>query len=214
MSSATPTRRMRLAGLLAAVLGTVMVLTLLVSMNRQFRKPADDGDEGVSKIAVVKKEKPKPKDVVKPRPKPRKQPQKQAPAPLLGLDSGLAGLDFGLPSFDDSGMDLGKSLLGDSGDVVMTDDSVDQPPRPIQQSPMQYPPRAKAQGVTGYVLLSLLISPTGQVEQVKVLEAQPAGVFDEVAAAGVKTWKFEPAMYKGEQVRVWARQKVRFDLSS
>jgi protein TonB len=51
------------------------------------------------------------------------------------------------------------------------------------------------------------------VEKVKVLESQPAGVFDEVAVSGVQTWKFEPASYKGENVRVWAKQRVRFDLS-
>jgi protein TonB len=46
-----------------------------------------------------------------------------------------------------------------------------------------------------------------------VLEAQPAGVFDDVAVAGVQTWKFEPATYRGENVRVWATQRVRFNLS-
>ena len=34
-----------------------------------------------------------------------------------------------------------------------------------------------------------------------------------VAVAGVQTWKFEPATYRGENVRVWATQRVRFNLS-
>jgi periplasmic protein TonB len=46
-----------------------------------------------------------------------------------------------------------------------------------------------------------------------VLESQPAGVFDAAAVAGVQQWRFEPASYRGENVRVWARQRVRFDLS-
>ena len=37
----------------------------------------------------------------------------------------------------------------------MTDDTVDDPPRATFQSPMAYPPRAKAKGVKGYVVLSL-----------------------------------------------------------
>ena len=45
-----------------------------------------------------------------------------------------------------------------------------------------------------------------------MLETSPPGVFDDVAAQGVQGWKFEPASYKGEAVRVWATQKVRFDL--
>ncbi|HET6604941.1 MAG TPA: TonB family protein [Xanthomonadaceae bacterium] len=205
--------RARVYGGLAAAAGTLCVLSLVVAMNRGFEAPDAGGGDAATQIQVVKKERPKPKDVVQRREPPKRRPQRQAPTPLVGLDSGLAGLDFGLPAFDASELDLGGSLLGGGEEVVMTDDTVDQPPRPIVQTPMSYPARAKAQGVTGYVVLSLLISPTGNVERVKVIESQPAGVFDEVAAAGVQGWKFEPASYKGENVRVWAKQKVRFDLS-
>jgi protein TonB len=206
--------RPTLIGLASAALGTTMVLALVVFMNRPPSRPGGEDGLAVTKFDVVKKDKPKPQESVRKREPPKRRPTKTAPAPLVGLDSGLAGLNFGLPQFDDSGLgDLAGSLLGEGKDVVMTDDSVDVPPRPLLQTPMQYPPRAKATGVTGYVILSLLIGPTGQVEKVKVLEAQPAGVFDEVAAAGVQGWKFEPASYKGEAVRVWATQKVRFDLS-
>ncbi len=204
--------RTHAVGVATAIAGSVLVLALVVLMNNPFTQRDKAGELIGSSIAVVKKEKPKPKEAVR-KPEPPKRQTRAAPTPLLGLDASLSGLDFGLPAFDSSDLDLGQGLLGDSGDVVMTDDSVDQAPRPILQTPMAYPARAKAQGITGYVLLSVLISPTGQVEKVKVLEAQPAGVFDDVAAAGVQNWKFEPATYKGEQVRVWARQRVRFDLS-
>lgn len=204
--------RAHLVGALSALVGTALVLGLVLLMNTPFANRGRDAGIDASAIAVVKKEKPKPKEVVRKR-EPPKRAQRSAPAPLLGLDGALAGLDFGLPTFDGDGFDLGKGLLGDDKDVVMTDDTVDQAPRPIVQTPMTYPARAKAQGITGWVLLSVLIGPTGQVENVKVLESQPGGVFDDVAAAGVRNWKFEPATYKGEQVRVWARQRIRFDLS-
>ncbi|MDZ4350137.1 MAG: energy transducer TonB [Xanthomonadaceae bacterium] len=206
------TRRVRSAGAISAVLGFAMVLGLMLVMNRQIGTQSRESGESGSQIEIVRKEKP-PQPAPLRKPEPPKRPQRQAPTPLIGLDSALSGLDFGLPQFDASELDLGKGLLGDSSDVVMTDDSVDQAPRPIVQTPMTYPPRAKASGITGYVLLSVLISPTGQVERVKVLESEPAGVFDDVAMAGVQNWKFEPASYRGENVRVWARQRVRFDLS-
>jgi protein TonB len=205
--------RPRLVGLISSVVSTVLVLALLVLMNRQGSGPDDSDGLATTNFEVVKKEKPKPKESLRRPEPPKRRPSKPAPAPLIGLDSGLAGLDFGLPQFDANELDLGAGLLGEGKDLIMTDDSVDVPPRPLLQTPMPYPPRAKANGVTGYVILSLLIGPTGQVEKVKVLEAQPAGVFDEVAAAGVQGWKFEPASYQGENVRVWATQKVRFDLS-
>jgi protein TonB len=111
----------------------------------------------------------------------------------------------------DMGMD--DSLLGDVGnDVVMTGESVDVAPKPAQRSAMEYPKAARKSGVTGYVLMNLLIDKTGQVEKVKVLQSEPAGVFDEVAKAGVQGWQFTPAQYKGQPVKVWAKQKIRFDL--
>ena len=207
-------RKRVLGGVLAACGGTAMVLSLLVYMNQQAGGPDDDDGQSGSQITVEKKEKPPPKQPAKP-PKPPKQQPNRAPAPpSVDLSSVLSGMDFGLPGFDAEDLSaLNDSLLGDGKDVVMTDDLVDVAPRPTLQTPMVYPPRAKAQGITGYVMLSLLISPTGQVEKVKVLEAEPAGIFEETAAAGVQGWKFEPASYKGEAVRVWAKQRVRFDLS-
>ncbi len=203
----------RLVGAATAVGGLALVLSLVVFMNTQLARPDEGDGQAFSSIELVKKEKPPQQEAVRKPEPPKRRPQRSAPSPLVGLDGGLAGLDFGLPGFDASELDLGTGLLGDGKDVVMTDDTVDVPPRPLLQTPMRYPPRAKATGVTGYVLLSVLIGPTGQVEKVKVLESQPAGVFDDTAVAGVQGWKFEPASYKGENVRVWARQRVRFDLS-
>jgi protein TonB len=104
-------------------------------------------------------------------------------------------------------------LLGDGSGLVMTDDTVDQPPRATFQAPMVYPPRARSQGVEGYVVLSLLIGLTGEIEQVEVVESYPEGTFDEAALAGVNQWRFDPALYQGQAVRAWARQRIRFDLS-
>jgi protein TonB len=206
--------RHHLSGAAWMAAGMLLVVASVLFMNQQAAMPA--GEDGIAgtRVQLTRQEKPPAAKPLPRREPPKRRPAKSAPAPVAGLGGSLAGLDFGLPQFDEEGLgNLAGSLLGDGRDVVMTDDSVDVPPRPLLQTPMQYPPRAKASGVTGYVILSLLIGPTGQVEKVKVLEAQPAGVFDAVAAAGVQGWKFEPASYKGEAVRVWATQKVRFDLS-
>lgn len=203
----------RLVGVLSAIGGLTLVLALIVFMNTQLARPDEGDGQAFSSIEVVKKEKPPQQEQIRKPEPPKRKPARSAPSPLLGLDSGLAGLNFGLPGFDASELDLGTGLLGDGKDVVMTDETVDVQPRPIVQTPMRYPARAKATGVTGYVLLSVLIGPTGQVEKVKILESEPAGVFDDVAVGGVQTWKFEPASYRGENVRVWAKQRVRFDLS-
>jgi protein TonB len=61
--------------------------------------------------------------------------------------------------------------------------------------------------------ISVLIGITGEIEKIEILESTPAGVFDAAALQGIQQWRFAPAMYQGQAVRAWAKQRVRFDLS-
>jgi protein TonB len=196
--------------LLSGVIGLALLTASVVLMNATASFNRNDPGALGTTVQVEQRAKPKPPPQDKPKPPPKRQ-QRARVNPIVGLESSLSGLDFGLPQFEQTGLDAAAGILGE-GSGTMTDDTVDSPPRPIVQNAMPYPARAKAAGTTGYVLLSVLIGPTGQVEKVKVLESNPPGVFDDVAAQGVQGWKFEPASYKGEAVRVWATQKVRFDL--
>ena len=203
-----------LFGLGAMLMGSALVFVTIVMINRLASGPQAEAVTRTAQLDFEKKEKPKHESRVRKPEPPKRKPQRTPPAPLVGIDASLSGLDLGLPGFDAGDLgDLSGDLLGSTEDVVMTDDSVDERPRPVQQSPMPYPVRAKARGIEGYVLLSVLISPTGEVERVKVLESNPSGIFEEVAVTGVRNWKFDPAQYRGENVRVWARQRVRFELS-
>jgi protein TonB len=204
-------RRARaLVALLSGTIGFAAVLAAIIVMNQQSQLKALKSGGTATIIEAQRREKPPAEQRVERREPPKRTPPRSAPAPDLA-GAGLEGLDFGLPTYAQEDLsEMAGNLLGDARDTVMTDDAVDVAPRPIVQPPMPYPPRAKAQGLQGYVLLSVLISPTGSVERVKVLEADPPGVFDDVAVAGVQQWKFEPAQYQGEAVRVWARQRVRF----
>lgn len=203
----------RLKALLWMLFGAVLVLTVLVVMNRFVSTPEKEEAPKTASFDVQKITKPKPKPKPKPKQEPNK-PQRAPQAPLPSIGSSLSGLDLGIPAFDMGSMDdMGKSLLGEMQDVVMTADSVDVAPKAAQRSAMEYPKKARAAGIEGYVSMNLLISEQGNVEKVKVLESQPQGVFDEVAINGVKNWKFQPARYQGNNVKVWAKQKVRFDLN-
>ncbi len=205
-------RRLAWAGLFMLG-GTVSVLGTVVLINHYSNALQDQRAEAASQIAFERKKPPK-QEVQKPKPKPRPRRQpRSAPAPLTGLDTSLSGLDMGLPGFsaDDLGA-LENDLLGGANGMVMTDDTVDQPPRASFQAPMVYPPRARARGEEGYVVFSLLIGITGEIEQVKIIESYPQGLFDEAATQGINQWRFEPAMYQGQAVRAWAKQRIRFDL--
>ncbi len=213
MKRSVKLRRLLMA-LTSMVLGSVLVLGTVILINR-FSEGLDRNKAGDEDQIIFKRKPPPEKQLVqKPKPKPKPKRSPSAPPPFAGLGTNLSGIDFGLPGFDMTDLNaLDGDLLGGANGVVMTDDTVDDPPRATFQAPMVYPPRAKAKGVKGYVVLSLLIGVTGEIEQVTVIESYPEGVFDDAALQGVNQWKFSPAMYQGKAVRAWARQRVRFDLS-
>lgn len=199
---------------ISMMFGTALVFSLVLIMNRYMGKIEKTTASEVTQISMVKQIKPEPKKEVKkvkPR-KPRVRPQ--APAPFQGLSTSLSGIDLGLFGFGDGGInDLDDALLGETGNAVMTEDLVDVPPKPVATGSFRYPPSAKKQGVKGYVVLSVLVDIDGSVDQLQVLESHPSGIFDNAALQGVRAWHFEPAQYQGEAVKVWAKQKIRFDLS-
>ena len=212
-----PRERMRrLAWATASmVAGTLVVIGSVVLINLFSNALEETKAESGSQIALQRKKPPPEQQVQKPKPKPKPRRARRAPPnPLTGLDTSLSGVDMGLPGFsaDDLG-GLEGDLLGSDSGMVMTDDTVDQPPRAAFQAPMMYPPRARAKGTEGYVIFSLLIGITGEIEQLKIIESYPEGTFDEAATQGINQWRFEPAMYQGQAVRAWAKQRIRFDLS-
>jgi len=194
-----------------AIFGLFFVFIVVIQMNENGMLPAQKKQKGSMNFEVQKIVKHKPKPKPKPKPK-RTKPKARRSAPTPSVGSNLSGIDTGLESFMSTDMNMDDSLLGDVGkDVVMSEGSVDKAPVPIQRSAMEYPKKAKKMGIKGYVLLNLLIDNSGNVVKVKVLESEPEGIFDDVASQGVKAWKFTPGEYKGKAVKVWAKQKIRFD---
>jgi len=210
----TSSLKPKLLALLWSVFGLFFVFLVVIEMNKEGWNTPPKKQETTSQFDLRKAVKPKPKPRPEPKPKPKRvKPRQTAPVPTLS--SQLSGLDTGLEAFRTEDLISDDALLGNVGDaeMVMTDDTVDQAPQPARRTPIEYPKKARKLGVTGYVLMNLLIDKAGRVEKVKVLESDPAGTFDDVAVAAVRTWEFKPARYKGEAVKVWAKQKIRFDLN-
>ncbi|GKS69487.1 outer membrane transport energization protein TonB [Nitrosomonas sp. PY1] len=214
MMTGTMKMSQHIAGGVAMLFGLVLVFGLVVLMNHFMGKIEKSLPQEVTEISIDKEIKQEPKKEIK-KIEPKKQVARpQAPAPFKGLDTALSGIDLGLLGLDSGqGGDLDDRLLGKTGNAVMTADLVDIPPKPITRGAFKYPPTAKRNGIKGYVVLSVLVETDGSVNQVQVLESSPSGIFDTAALQGIRSWHFEPAKYKGDTVRVWAKQKIRFDLS-
>ena len=66
----------------------------------------------------------------------------------------------------------------------------------------EYPRQALLDGVEGYVILRFIINEQGSVEQPKVIEAKPKGVFDDSALTAAKQDKYIPKYVDGKPTKV------------
>ena len=106
----------------------------------------------------------------------------------------------------------GADLIADQAGVVMTSETVDVPPRPIQRTAPKYPRKARKKGMEGYVVLSILVDEAGGIQDVMIVDSQPVKEFEQAALEAVRTWVFRPGEYKGAAVPVRVTQTLRFEL--
>ena len=98
------------------------------------------------------------------------------------------------------------------GDVVeMAPDVVK--PEVVSRVQPTYPPVARRQKIQGTVILSVLVSETGEVSEVKVLrQAGGASGLNEAAVAAARKWKFRPGVKEGKKVKMWMTYPIAFKL--
>ena len=77
-----------------------------------------------------------------------------------------------------------------------------------------YPDGPRRRGVTGWVDLQFTVTVTGAVEDITIVGAEPAEVFDAAAMTAVKSWKFAPIVRSGGAVPQRAATRLRFDISN
>lgn len=84
---------------------------------------------------------------------------------------------------------------------------------PVSRTPPQYPYQATRRGIEGWVRVSFVVTATGEVEDVVLLESDPEGIFDRAAQRAVSKWKFKPRIVDGKPVAARAEQVVEFRLN-
>ena len=83
---------------------------------------------------------------------------------------------------------------------------------PLSRQPPQYPYQAARRGIEGWVKVAFRVTAKGTVEDVRVLESEPPGVFDQAALDAVSRWRFKPRRVGGRAVAGEAEQVVEFKL--
>jgi protein TonB len=194
--------------LFSTFFGAFFIFILIIMIN----KPIEQSQKKFSQTKQYLNMKREVKSLTKPKPKPK--PKKAQKAPIPELSSLLNGIDMGIPEFGLDGIGEDSSaLLGDISDQVMSASSVDVKPSLVARPNVNYPEFAKRKNLTGYVVVNLLINEEGRVETSQILESNPPSIFDASALNSVRDWRFSPALYKGVPVKVWVRQKIRFDFN-
>jgi len=135
----------------------------------------------------------------------REKPEQQPPPPEMNLAKNMNPGDAvgEIIPMVDTGMELEKATslgtgAGSDRDIV-----------PLVRVDPEYPPRARQQGIEGWVDLEFTISPVGTVQDAFVMESQPPRVFDRAALRAVRKWRYNPKTENGVAV---ARNKVQVRL--
>lgn len=128
--------------------------------------------------------------------------------PGTGAGAGT-GTGTGLGSGDGSG--IGPGSGGGTGGGPYRPGSGIAPPRLLREVKADYTEDARQRGVSGDVVLEIVVRRDGSVGDVKVLQGLAGGLNDRAVQA-VRQWRFSPAQRQGAPVDVIVEVAVEFKL--
>jgi TonB family protein len=97
------------------------------------------------------------------------------------------------------------------GDLVDYD-KVDVRPQPVNKPILRYPPMAMRTRAQASLILTVLVSETGEVLDVKILRGDPRFGFNDEAVRMLRATRFRPAMKDGKAVKTWIPQPIDFKM--
>jgi TonB family protein len=124
---------------------------------------------------------------------------------------GGAGTGRGVGSGEGLGSGIGDGSGGGTGGGPFRPGSGIDPPRLLREVKAEYTDEARRRGITGDVVLEIVVKRDGSVGDVTVLQGRGAGL-DQRAVAAVRQWRFSPARRRGEPVDVIVEVAVEFTL--
>ncbi len=187
--------------------------------------PFDEPKVEVKFVEKILKEAKKPEPVVKntpPPPIPKHLKVKKVAKPISKKLVAPTEVPKAPPKEADPSQDKGVAVYGDydpnradplglEGGIAafLPEDAA--PPRPFPDNPKPpYPTEARKRGVTGVVILKVIIDSTGRIAKVDILKGKEP--FVSAAVQAVKKWRYTPAYYEGEPISIYRVIKIPFKL--
>ncbi len=131
--------------------------------------------------------------------KPKKPPQPEQPPPQMDQPQMDAPSPDGEGSSMEFAADVGADVSLDGGIAL---ESGDGEYLPIVKVAPVYPRRALSRGIEGYVIVEFTVSKQGTVKDPKVIEAEPADIFNQAAVDAAMKFKYKPRVVNGEATEV------------
>ncbi len=82
-------------------------------------------------------------------------------------------------------------------------------PVPVRTPPPTYPPAMKMKGISGMVVVNVVIDSAGEVENVAVRKSTHPE-FEDPAVKAVRRWRFKPAKKDGDAIRARVAVPLKF----
>jgi protein TonB len=124
---------------------------------------------------------------------------------------GGAGTGQGTGNGQGLGSGIGEGSGGGTGGGPFRPGSGIEAPRLLREVKADYTDDARRRGITGDVVLEIVVRRDGTVGDVKILQGLGAGL-DQRAVNAVRQWRFSPARRRGEAVDVIVEVAVEFTL--
>jgi protein TonB len=190
---------------LSVAWGALVAVALFSLLWRFVNVPMDVGNlvqatriEFTRKIVETPLEEKRPEKVVREAP-----PLTVEPPPFgVGVGSADPPTPYAPPDVRVGGVTLGPMPAGSDRDAL-----------PLVRVNPDYPPRALANGIEGWVQVQYSITAAGGVRDATVVASDPKNVFDEAALKAIARWRYNPKVESGVAVeRVGLQTVIRFEL--
>ncbi|MFO7840283.1 MAG: TonB family protein [Desulfosalsimonadaceae bacterium] len=153
-----------------------------------------------------------PKPEAKPEVKNRTRPRQEV-TPKMSLPFEInPRLPGGPDTLDLPPMETGAHMPAGNNANVFSEGDLDAPLTVLLRIPPVYPLRARRLGMEGWVKVSFLVDKSGHVGRIKILDAEPEGVFEQSVRQCVSKWRFKPGTIEGVAVKARMETTIQFKL--
>lgn len=86
-------------------------------------------------------------------------------------------------------------------------------PLPMVKVSPEYPSQATIKGTEGFVDVVFDVTETGATENIQIVYAEPAKIFNSAVLKAVARWKYKPKMEEGVPMKMYGlRERIRFNM--